>query len=73
MTTNHRSPFQVIGGVRMETVNCEDQQFSADLSGLNLNSGLEEKSGPDLRLYWDGKRGLLFKFFSLPTSFLSSF
>ena len=73
MTTNHRSPFQVIGGVRTETVNCEDQQFSADLSGLNLNSGLEEKSGPDSRLYWDGKRGLLFKLFSPPSSFLYSF
>ena len=55
------SPLQVVGGVRTETVSCEDQRFSADLSGLNLNSGLEEESGPDSELYWDGKRGLLFK------------
>ena len=71
MTTNHMSPLQVVGGVRTETVSCEDQRFSADLSGLNLNSGLEEESRPDSELYWDGKRGLLLKLLLL--NFIASF
>ena len=46
----------VSGGVRTETVDCDLQQFSADLSGLNRESGLEENT-PHSGLYWDGQRG----------------